>query len=86
MIAAEGLGAPEREEILAHLASPELDATEAALLPLARDTIHYRPAPIQRRARAVLDAIGVEPFVEFVGVAGLANAVCRLSAVTAAPE
>ena len=83
LLGEEGVGAPEREEILAHLASPQLDATEAALLPLARDTIRYRPAQIQRRARAVLDAIGVERFVEFVGVAGLANAVCRLAAVTA---
>jgi len=83
LLAADGLGAPERDEILAHLASPRLDATEAALLPLARDTIHYRPAQIQRRARALRDTIGVEPFVEFVGVASLANAVCRLASLTA---
>jgi AhpD family alkylhydroperoxidase len=82
MLAADGLAPAERDEILAHLSSPQLDATEAALLPLARDTIRYRPVQIQRRSRVLLEGIGVAPFVEFVGLTGLANAVCRLIAVT----
>jgi len=85
LLAAEGVTPAEQDEILAHLASPRLDATEAKLLPLARDTIRYRPAPIQRRSRALLEGIGVAPFVEFVGLSALANAVCRLIAVTAPP-
>jgi len=85
LLAAEGLAPAEQDAILAHLASPDLDATEAALLPLARDTIRYRPAQIQRRSRALLEGVGVAPFVEFVGVSALANAVCRLLAM-AEPE
>jgi len=84
LLAADGIAPAEQDEILAHLASPRLDAIEATLLPIARDTIRYRPAPIQRRSRALLEELGVAPFVEFVGLSALANAVCRLIAVTAA--
>ena len=82
LLTAEGFAPAEQDEILSHLASPRLDTTEAALLPLARDTIRYRPAPIQRRSRALLEGLGVARFVEFVGLSALANAVCRLIAVT----
>jgi alkylhydroperoxidase family enzyme len=79
LLAPEGLGPGEVEEILAHLASPKLDRVEAAIVPFARQTIRYRPADIQRRARRLLDELSTEQFLELVGVAGLANATVRLS-------
>ena len=79
LLALEGLGPGELEEILAHLASPKLDRVEAAIVPFARQTIRYRPADIQRRARRLLDELSTEQFLELVGVAGLANATVRLS-------
>jgi AhpD family alkylhydroperoxidase len=82
LLGEHGLDAPEVAAILAHLASPRLDPLEAALLPLARETIRYRPAQIQRRSRAFLERFGPEAFVEFIGVAALANAVCRLGVLT----
>ena len=52
---------------------------EAAVLPFARETIRVRPLEIQRRARKLLETIDLEPFMDLVGVIGLANATCRLS-------
>jgi len=66
---------------LRHLHAPELDAVDAAVVPFARETVRYRPAEVQRQARALLPLLGPERLVDLVGVAALANAVCRLGAV-----
>ena len=80
------LTAEDVEEILSHLASPKLDPIEAEIVPFARETIWYRPAPIQRRARKVREHLSTEQFLELVGAAALANAVCRLAVVVDRPD
>jgi uncharacterized peroxidase-related enzyme len=81
---AAGFPASEVETTLAHLASDALDGQEAVLVPFARETIRYgEAAPLQRRARSVLARVGRGAFGEFVGLAGLANMVGRLSFLAA---
>lgn len=86
LLADEGLDGDSLEEILSRLASPKLDPVESVLVPFARETIWYRPAEIQRQARAVRERLTAEQFVELIGVAALANGVCRLSAALGAPH
>jgi alkylhydroperoxidase family enzyme len=83
LLAAEGISASVVDATLAHLASPALDPIEAAIVPFARETIWYRPAQIQRRARSLGEHLSRAQFLELVGIAALANAVCRMSAVVA---
>jgi AhpD family alkylhydroperoxidase len=79
----EGLTEPVLARILTHLDAPELDAVERVLVPFARETIWYEPAPLQRRARQVRDRLSGTQFIEAVGVLSLANGLCRLGAVVA---
>jgi alkylhydroperoxidase family enzyme len=65
--------------VLANLGGPELDRREAALLPFARETVRYQASALQRRTRALADALSVAEVIEAVGVAALANVVARLS-------
>ena len=74
-----GLDEGKVQEVLSHLASPELDPIEAAIVPFARETIRPRPADIQRRGRKLREQLTEAQFVELLGVVGLANATCRLS-------
>jgi hypothetical protein len=48
---------------------------------LARETVWYQAAQIQRRAREVQEALSAPQFLELIVVAALANAVCRLGIV-----
>jgi AhpD family alkylhydroperoxidase len=73
----------EFDEVLAHLGSPRLDPLENDLAAFARETIWYVPVQLQRRARALRDRLSTEQFVEAVGIASLANALCRLAAAVA---
>ena len=75
---AGGLPPDQLEPALAHLAAPGLDPVEALLAPFARETLWYQPAPLQRRGRVLSERLGPGPFLEAVGVAALANMVCRL--------
>ena len=75
----EGLAVADVEEILAHLASPALDGAESEILPYVRETLWYQPAVLQRRGRALRSRLTNAQFLETVGVAALANMVCRLS-------
>ena len=79
MLRAEGLEDAVIGRALTHLQAPELDATENLLLPFARDTIWFQPAPVQRRARELAAQLTPAQFVETVGVLSLANALCRLT-------
>ncbi len=79
----EGFGGAELEDALRHLRSPAFDDLERVLVPFARETVWYQPAPVQRRARAVLEQVTPAQFVSAVGIAGLANAFCRLGPVIA---
>jgi AhpD family alkylhydroperoxidase len=78
LAAAEGLAKDALEPALAHLSAPALDPVEALLVPFARETLWYQPAPLQRRGRSLSQQLGPGPFLEAVGVASFANMVCRL--------
>lgn len=77
-----GLAAEQINAMLTHLDSPELEPIEAALLPFARGTIRGRPAQLQQRTRAFAQEFGDQRTVEAIALAALANAVCRLGALT----
>jgi alkylhydroperoxidase family enzyme len=79
LLVAEGMAQDEIAASLANLASPELDATEARILPYVRETIWYQPAAVQRRGRALGEQLGHAVLLETVGVAALANMVCRIA-------
>lgn len=85
LLSEEGLASEDIEEVLSHLASDELGATEAAVVPFARDTVRYRPAQIQRQGRVLRDQLSQAQFIEVVGVAAAANAICRLSFLAEQP-
>jgi len=76
----EGLSRATLGQVLAHLDAPELDPVERLVVPFARETIWYEPAALQRRARALRDRLEVGQFLEAVGVAALANGLCRMAA------
>ncbi len=86
LLVERGLTVDEVQEILTHLSSPALDEIEREIVPLARETVWYQPAQIQRRCREFQDLVTREQMLEFVGVASLANAVCRLGVVSDACE
>jgi AhpD family alkylhydroperoxidase len=79
----EGLSAAALTSVLTHLDAPELEPVERLLVPFARETIWYEPAPLQRRAREVRDRLSGPQFLETIGVVALANGLCRLGAVVA---
>ena len=74
----EGFEEAEAQAALAALASPKLDPREAAILSWVRETVRYSPGQVQKRTRALGEAIGTEAMLEAVGVAALANATVRL--------
>src|SRR5262249_44995037 len=80
-LVAEGMESRDGAESLAPLASPSLDAREARLLPFARETVRCEPVEIQARTRAMAAALelGAEQLLEVVGMAALANTLCRAS-------
>jgi AhpD family alkylhydroperoxidase len=77
----EGMDEESVAEVLAHLTSDQLDEVEALIVPFARETVWFRAADIQRRAREMQAALSEEQFLELILVAALANAVCRLGIV-----
>lgn len=79
LLAPAGLDAAAIEEILAHLGSPALDPLEAMLVPFARETVRSQAVAIQQRTRVLAAALTTDQVLEVVGIASLANAVCRLS-------
>ena len=79
LLAREGMDAGAVNQVLAHLSGPDLDPAERAAAALARESIWYRPAHLQRYARSVRPLFTRQQFVELIGMAGLANALCRLS-------
>src|SRR5262245_23367093 len=75
---AQGMSPADLKGILTHLDGPGLDPVERVLVPFARETIWYEPAPLQRRACIVRDQLSGTQFVESIGVLSLANGLCRL--------
>ena len=78
---AEGTKEDTLAQVLTHLDAPELDPVERLMVPFARETIWFEPAAIQRRARGLRDRLPVPQVLEGIGVAALANGVCRLGAM-----
>ena len=81
----EGVTAATLTQVLTHLDAPELDPVERLLVPFARETIWYEPAPMQRRTRALRERLSGPQLVEAIGVASLANGLCRLGAMVLDP-
>jgi hypothetical protein len=77
----EGLSAATVAQVLTHLDASELDPVERLLVPFARETIWYEPALVQRRARALRDRLTGPQLLEGIGVAALANGLCRMGAM-----
>ena len=77
----EGLDERALTQALAHLDDPELDAGERLLLRFARETIWYEPEQLQRSARALRDRLSGPQLLEAIGVASLANGLCRMGAM-----
>ncbi len=71
----------EIDRILDHLASPILDEVESLIVPFARETVWYQPARLQGRAGDLKAKLTEAQFVDFIAVAALANATCRLGAI-----
>ncbi len=76
-----GMSADRVESALAHFDGPDFDRMDACAASLARESIWYRPAQLQRHARAIRSQCTRAQFVELIGVTALANMVCRLSPV-----
>ena len=81
----DGMAEATLDQVLTHLDAPELDPLERLLVPFARETIWYEPAPIQRRARALRERLTGPQLLEAIGVAALGNGLCRLGAVVRDP-
>ena len=77
----EGLKEATLTQVLTHLDAPELDPVERLLVPFARETIWFEPAPMQRRARALRDRLSGPQLLEAIGVTALANGLCRMGAM-----
>jgi AhpD family alkylhydroperoxidase len=82
----EGVKDATLAQVLTHLDAPELDPIERLLVPFARETIWYEPAPLQRRARTVADGLSHPQLIEAVGVLSLGNGLCRLAAMVLDPR
>jgi AhpD family alkylhydroperoxidase len=80
-LADEGLSPQTQQRVLDQLDAPQLDDIERLLLPFVRETLWYEPATLQRRARALSDRLSRPQLIEAIGVAAMANALCRMTAV-----
>lgn len=79
LMLADGMPAEDVESALAHLDAPSLGARERAAATVARDSIWPQPAALQRHAGSVRPLFTRQEFVDLIGAAGLANAICRLA-------
>jgi alkylhydroperoxidase family enzyme len=79
LLQAQGFNEEEVDASLASLTSPKLDAAESAILAWTRETVRYQPSQIQKRTRALSEAIGALAMIEAVGVAALANSTVRVA-------
>ena len=77
----EGMSPDALQRVLGQLDAPQLDDIERLLLPFVRETLWYEPAALQRRARALCERLSRPQLMEAIGVAAMANALCRMTAV-----
>jgi len=78
-----GMDDAQVQSALANLTAPGMSDAEVAVARFARDTIRYKPALVQRSARALCEVLAPEQYIDVIGVTSLANAVCRLEVVLA---
>lgn len=79
ILAREGIDDAAIERALQTLQCERLTPQESALLPWARDTVHYQTGPIQQATRELCARLGNDALIEAVGVAALANTTVRLA-------
>jgi alkylhydroperoxidase family enzyme len=79
LLVAAGMSPDQVEHTLAHLSGSELDPLEQSAVALARESIWYQPAHLQRLARSIRPHFTRAQFAELIGITALANAVCRLA-------
>jgi AhpD family alkylhydroperoxidase len=77
----EGMSPDALQRVLAQLDAPQLEDIERLLLPFVRETLWYEPAALQRRARVLCERLSRPQLMEAIGVAAMANALCRMTAV-----
>ena len=77
----EGMDAVTVSRLLTHLDGPELEPVERLLMVFTRETLWYEPATLQRHTRTLRERLSAEQLIEAIGVAALANGVCRMAAV-----
>jgi alkylhydroperoxidase family enzyme len=82
LLVERGLSGEEVDEILIHLSSAVLDETERKIVVVARETVWYQPAQIQKKCREFADDLTREQLIEFVGAVSIANAICRLGVLS----
>ena len=68
-------------QVLTHLSSPMLSDIEQLLVSMARETVWYQPAQIQRRCAELQAQLSNEQFLDFCGAVSLLNTVCRLEVI-----
>jgi alkylhydroperoxidase family enzyme len=81
LLADDGIDDATIDEVLASLGSRRLAPREIALVRLARESVRYQPAAIQRRVRDACAGMSPDETLEAVAIASLGNTLCRLSAV-----
>jgi uncharacterized peroxidase-related enzyme len=81
LLAEDGVDQATVDEVLASLGSRRLEPREIRLVGLARESVRYQPATIQRRVREACAGMSPEETLEAAATASLGNALCRLSAV-----
>ncbi|MGD8418443.1 MAG: carboxymuconolactone decarboxylase family protein [Pseudomonadales bacterium] len=75
----------EFAESLAHLGGAGVVPAEPDVARFVRDSIWYTPLAAQRQARALKERLPEAEFVDVIGLASLANALCRVAAGIARP-
>lgn len=83
ILTANGTAPALLDTVLRTLSADELTPLEAWVIPLARETVRYRTAPLQRRMREVASRVSPPEFIEIVALCALWNAMVRLTAVRA---
>ena len=82
LLAESGFSRSLSDEVTAHLASPSLDALEAKLVPLARDTVFTRPISIQPRVREATAGLDPRAILDVVGAIAVGNALARIATLS----
>ena len=75
----DGFTSDELDTALSFLASEKFDKIEALLVPVARETAHFNRKIVQQKTATFARNVSQAELLEAVGVAALANALCRLS-------